>query len=114
MTKAKRPIVRDEFGIKLGRDVRQVILGHEDYDIKKFLAEEEGLVFSAYVKDLIRRDMEEINGTGNALIEARLNEILTLLRKLNTVQVQAQAPKSNTGISDKQRKAISNLNNVFR
>ncbi|MGV2794913.1 hypothetical protein GNF78_17065, partial [Clostridium perfringens] len=60
------------------RDVRQVVLGKRDEDIKEYV-DNLDMKFSTYVKMLIRRDM---NGGTESLeiIEARVNEVLTLMK----------------------------------
>lgn len=94
------------------RDVRQVVLGKEDDDIKEFL-EENPARFSTYVKGLIRRDM---NGQDNAdIIEARLNEIITMLKRGSVAQQSSTAGSHEKGsISEKQKNTIKNVMGVFK
>lgn len=92
------------------RNVKQVVFGKEDDDIKEFI-EELPAKFSTYVKDLIRRDM---NGQDNSdIVEARLNEIITLLKK-GAATGGGTAAKDNTVLSAKQRSMMDNAMNIFK
>lgn len=92
-----------------GRDVRQVVIGRDDEDIREFLEENQER-FSLYVKRLIRRDM---NGLDNAdIIEARLNEIITLLKN-GSVATQTSTSKTKS-VSDKQKNSIDSVMSIFK
>lgn len=91
------------------RDVRQVVIGKDDQDIRDFL-EENPERFSLYVKRLIRRDM---NGLDNFdIIEARLNELITLLKN-GSVATQSSTTKQKT-VSDRQLKSINSVMSIFK
>ena len=94
------------------RDVRQVVLGKEDDDIKEFISEMPNK-FSTYVKELIRRDM---NGQDNAdIVEARLNEIITMLKKgVPAQQISAGSSTKSNPIGEKQKNALNTAMSIFK
>lgn len=94
------------------RDVKQVVLGKEDDDIKEFISEMPNR-FSTYVKELIRRDM---NGQDNAdIVEARLNEIITMLKKgVPTQQISAGSSTKSNPIGEKQKNALNTAMSIFK
>lgn len=94
------------------RDVRQVVLGKDDDDIKEFIAEMPAK-FSTYVKELIRRDM---NGQDNSdIVEARLNEIITMLKRGAGTPTPTNNNSTNRdSINSKQKNAMNNAMSIFK
>lgn len=91
---------------------KQVVFTPQDSDILEYL-EDNNVIFSTYVKALIRKDMAEGGAETIEIIEAQLNKILAHLQNGVVVSGASTTKKDIPKVTEAQKNAIGALLSKF-